>query len=66
MLHVLLHANLVGDNHALETRVFELSDEHGVDFVGDFFADTFVTVIDGGHGGLRKGEDMNIMNCFLA
>jgi hypothetical protein len=34
--------------------------------VGDFFADAFVTVIDGGHGCLRNREDTNIMNCFLA
>jgi hypothetical protein len=50
VLHVLLHANFVGDDHAFEARVFEFSDKHGIDFVSDFFAHTQVTMIRWTHG----------------
>jgi hypothetical protein len=64
--HILRDEDLIDDDGNFQARVLEFAGEHGVDFVGDFFADTFVTMIDGGHGCLRGGEDINIMNCFLA
>jgi hypothetical protein len=39
MLHVRLNADFADANVAFEARVFQLADEHGVEFVGDFLAD---------------------------
>jgi hypothetical protein len=50
MFPVLLHADFVGDDHSFKARVFELADEHGVDFVSDFFAHAEVTMIRWTHG----------------
>ena len=49
--HVGSDADLVDDDGNLKTRVLEFAGKHGVDFVGDFFADAFVTVIGSSHGG---------------
>ena len=47
--HILGDEHLIDDDGHFEARVLEFAGEHGIDFVGDLFADAFVTVIDGGH-----------------
>jgi len=42
--------DFVDDDGDFKARVLEFAGQHGVDFVGDFLADAFATVIDGGHG----------------
>ena len=42
--------NLVDHNGNFQTRIFELAGKHGIDFMGDFFADSFVSVVGSGHG----------------
>jgi|SRR5579859_2677785 len=49
VLHVRLDTDFADYDHALEPRVLQLTREHGVDFVGDFLAHTFVTVIGWTH-----------------
>jgi hypothetical protein len=48
--HVLGDKDLIDDHGHFEAGILEFSSQHGVDFVGDFFADAFVTMVDGGHG----------------
>jgi hypothetical protein len=50
MFHVGLHADLADTDVALEAWILEFAGKHGVDFVGDFFANAFVSVMVG-HGG---------------
>ena len=47
--HILSDEHLIDDDGHFEARVLEFAGEHGIDFVGDLFADAFVAVIDGGH-----------------
>ena len=54
--HVLGDKDLIDDHGHFETRILEFAGQHGVDFVGDFLADAFVTVVDGGHGRCVKCE----------
>ena len=37
--------HLVHDNGDFQTRILEFAGQHGIDFVGDLFADSFVTVV---------------------
>ena len=49
VLHIRLHAHFADHHHAFKARIFQLSREHGVDFVSDFLAHPFVTVIGWTH-----------------
>ena len=42
--------DFVDDYGNLEPWVFEFAGQHGVDLMGDFFADAFVTMVGSGHG----------------
>jgi hypothetical protein len=42
--------NLVNDYGNLEPWILEFAGQHGVDLMGDFFADAFVTMVRSGHG----------------
>jgi hypothetical protein len=48
VLHVRLHADFAYADIALEARIFQFAGEHGIDFMGDFFAYAFVSM--GIHG----------------
>ena len=43
-------ADFVDDHGNFEPRVFQFAGQHGIDLMGDFFADTFVTMVRSGHG----------------
>src|SRR5689334_7676698 len=49
VLHVRLNADLAGDDAAFQPRILQLSRQHGVDFVRDFFAHALMTMIRGTH-----------------
>jgi hypothetical protein len=49
VLHIRLDTDFADHDHALEPRVFQFTRQHGVDFVSDFLAHTFVTVIGWTH-----------------
>lgn len=42
--------DFVDHNGNFQTRIFELAGKHGIDFMSDFFADSFVSVVGSGHG----------------
>jgi hypothetical protein len=42
--------DFVNHNGNLKPRVLEFAGQHGVDLMGDFFADAFVTMVRSGHG----------------
>ena len=43
-------ADFIDDHRNLEPWIFEFAGQHGVDLMGDFFADAFVTMVRSGHG----------------
>jgi hypothetical protein len=47
------NADLVDNDGDFKAWVFKFAGEHGVDFVGDFFADSLVTMVSGCHGTSR-------------
>src|SRR5579859_1075480 len=49
VLHVRLNANFAHADVAFEARIFQLAGKHGVNFVGDLLADSFVTMTRGAH-----------------
>src|SRR5215831_18860325 len=42
-------ADFVHHDGNLQTGIFQFASEHGIDFVGDFFADPFVSMIGRSH-----------------
>src|SRR5579859_3272767 len=54
VLHVRLDTHLADHHHAFEAWIFQLSGEHGVNFVSDLLAHPFVTVIGWTHFRTRE------------
>jgi hypothetical protein len=57
-----LHAHFTDHHHAFEPWIFQLSGQHGVDFVRDFFAHAFVTVIGWTHRCPRRCTPHSLNN----
>ena len=43
-------ADFIDHDRDFQARILEFAGQHGVDFMGDFFADAFVTMVGCGHG----------------
>jgi len=61
VLHVGLHADFADADIAFEARVFEFAGKHGIDFVSDFFAYAFVSVMVG-----HVGCKLQVRSCYFS